>query len=128
MILAVLVISLIVAGCGGPDQKKLKFYNKGKVLYEKGDYVKARLEFKNAAQIDPKYSDAYYMLGLTALKQGNLREAYGSLSKAVDLAPSNTKARIELAGVLLREERPTRPWKLLTRCSRQSRPTSRRSS
>ena len=40
----------------GPKEKKLKFYNKGKELYEKGDYVKAKLEIKNAIQIDPKYA------------------------------------------------------------------------
>src|SRR5208283_65489 len=68
---------------------------------EKGDYVKAKLEFKNAAQIDPKFADAFYMLGLTALRVGDLNEAYGSLSKAVDLQPNNVKVRVELARVLV---------------------------
>jgi Tfp pilus assembly protein PilF len=67
----------ILAACGGPEEKKLKFYNKGKELYEKGDYVKAKLEFKNAVQIDPKYVDAYYMLGIIALKSGgSLRDFF----------------------------------------------------
>ena len=58
--------------CSGPEEKKLKFYNKGKALYEKGDYVKAKLEFKNAIQIDPKYADAYYMMGMIAFKDTGL--------------------------------------------------------
>ena len=91
VVLAICLIALIVSGCGSPEEKKMKFYGKGKALYEKGDYVRAKLEFKNAAQIDPKYSDAYYMLGLTALKQGSLREAYGNLSKAVDSTPPTRK-------------------------------------
>ncbi len=101
VILLFVILTMLVAGCGGPDQKKMKFYNKGKALYEKGDYVKAKLEFKNAVQIDPNFADAYYMLGLTAFRTGNLNEAYGSLSKAVDLQPNDVKARVELARVLL---------------------------
>lgn len=99
--MAICLIAFVAAGCGGPDQKKMKFYNKGKALYEKGDYVKARLEFKNAAQIDPNFGDAFYMLGMTAFRTGNLNEAYGSLSKAVGLQPKDMKARVELARVLL---------------------------
>ena len=102
MILAVLVISLIVAGCGGPDQKKLKFYNKGKVLYEKGDYVKARLEFKNAAQIDPKYSRCLLYVGPHCVEAGQPQGGLRQPVQGCRLAPSNTKARVELAGVLLR--------------------------
>jgi tetratricopeptide (TPR) repeat protein len=59
-----MVLILSVLSCGGPEEKKMKFFNKGKSLYEKGDYVKASLEFKNALQIDPKFSQAYYMLGM----------------------------------------------------------------
>jgi len=38
-----IMIVAILASCGGPDQKKAKFYNKGKALYDKGEYVKAGL-------------------------------------------------------------------------------------
>ena len=49
--------------CGSREEKKMKLFEKGKTLYEQGDYVKAQLEFKNALQIDPKYADGYYWLG-----------------------------------------------------------------
>ena len=45
---------LLVAACSSPEQKKAKFLNKGQTLFEKGDLVEARLELKNAIQIDPK--------------------------------------------------------------------------
>ena len=50
----VVLSAILAAGCGGPDEKKQKFFSKGKALYEQGDYVKARLEFKNALQVDPQ--------------------------------------------------------------------------
>src|SRR5208283_155776 len=103
----VIVLSVaILMGCSGPDQKKAKFYNKGKMLYEKGDYVRAKLEFKNAIQIDIKYADAYYMLGMAALKSGDPRGAYGSFSKAVELSPQHPGANAELGWFLLGAGKP----------------------
>ena len=98
---AVLMLLVIAAGCGRPEDKKAKFYSRGRALYEKADYVRAGLEFKNALQIDPKYADAYFMLGQVALKQGDPRGAYSNLSKAVTLDPGNVQARLLLGRILL---------------------------
>jgi hypothetical protein len=49
--------------CGSPEEKKAKFFKKGQALYEKGDYVKARLEFMNAIQIDRKFGEATLATG-----------------------------------------------------------------
>jgi Tfp pilus assembly protein PilF len=68
-ILILTVILTVVVGCGGPEAKKMKFYDKGKALYDKGDFVRASLEFKNAIQIDPKFADAYYMTGMCSMKR-----------------------------------------------------------
>jgi tetratricopeptide (TPR) repeat protein len=97
---AILLVAVLVA-CGGPEEKKLKFYNKGKALYEKGDYVKAKLEFKNAIQIDLKYADAYYMMGMIALKEQNYRGAYGNFLKVVQLSPQHWDAHVQLGNILL---------------------------
>jgi tetratricopeptide (TPR) repeat protein len=95
--LSIVLISAFVLCCGGPEEKKMKFFNKGKALYEQGDYVKALLEFKNAVQIDPKFADGYYMLGMVQLKKGNWKKAYGRFAKAVDLDPDNLDAQVHLA-------------------------------
>ena len=47
----------------------------------------ARLEFKNALQIDSKFAEGYYMLGMSELRQRNLKKAFANLSKAVELEP-----------------------------------------
>ena len=74
----------------------MKFFNKGKALYEKGEYLKSALEFKNAIQIDPKFADAYYMLGQVELHKSNPRGAYGHFLKAAELNPKHMKAHIEI--------------------------------
>ncbi len=87
--------------CGGPEAKKMKFFNKGKARYEQGEYVKAGLEFKNALQIDPKFAEGYYMLGLTELRQREFKKAFARFAKATELDPGLLEAQIELARLLL---------------------------
>lgn len=99
--LCLILVIGFVAGCGGPEQKKMKFFNKGKALYEKGDLVKAKLEFKNAIQIDPKFSDAYYMLGMVELRGGNFQGAFGAFNKAVELNPLHWDSHIQMGRLLL---------------------------
>ncbi|MGE5751004.1 MAG: tetratricopeptide repeat protein [Nitrospirota bacterium] len=102
----VLLAALLATACGGPEVKKAKFFNKGKALYEKGDYVKARLEFKNAIQIDLKYADAYYMLGMIALKTGDPRSAYGIFQKVIELSPKHAGAHVQIGWFFLAAGRP----------------------
>jgi tetratricopeptide (TPR) repeat protein len=97
----IMVLLLLVTACGGPEAKKAKFFNKGKTLYDKGDFVKARLEFKNAVQIDPKFADAYRMLGLLELKDGNFKNAYGDFLKVVELNPADLEAQYQLGKLFL---------------------------
>lgn len=101
----VLLAVMITVSCGGPEQKKAKFYNRGKALYEKGEYAKAKLEFMNAIQIDIKYADAYYMLGMAALKSRDPR-ALGNFSKAVELDPGNRGAQVQMGWFLLGAGKP----------------------
>ena len=79
----------------------MKFFDKGKALFEKGEYVKARLEFKNALQMDAKFSQGYYMLGRVEMKTKNPKGAFSAFSKAVALNPDLLDAQIELGRFFL---------------------------
>jgi len=97
----VLLLVFSLAACGSKEEKRMKFYNRGVELFEKGDYVKARLEFQNAIQIDKDFAGAYLMLGKTALKDGNFQGAFGSYAKAVALDPELLDAQLELGKLFL---------------------------
>ena len=71
-----LIAVLLFSGCSSDEEKKQIHFEKGKALFEKGDFKSARLEFKNAIQIDPKFVTAQLKLAETELKLGNAREAY----------------------------------------------------
>ena len=79
----------------------MKFFNRGKALYEEGQYVKAGLEFKNALQIDPKFAEGYYMLGRVEQKRGNLKRAFAGFRKAVALNPDLLDAQAQYGKLLL---------------------------
>ncbi len=99
LLLCLLMLSLV--SCSSPEEKKISFFTQGKTFYEQGDYVKARLELKNAIQIDLKYAEAYYYLGLVELKDGKPRQAFGAMRKAAELQPDLLEAQLELGRLFL---------------------------
>ncbi|HED00461.1 MAG TPA: tetratricopeptide repeat protein [Proteobacteria bacterium] len=107
-IVAIIVLSLLglVVSCSSVEEKRAKFFNRGKELFEKKDYAKARVEFKNAIQVDPKFADAYYWLGKAEFALQNVRGAFGSFSKAVELNPDHLEAQIDLARIYLLARQP----------------------
>ena len=82
---AVWVVALLMAclfcACSSMEEKRDKFQASGQSLYQQGDFVRARLQFQNALQIDPKFAIAYLWLGKTELNLKNPRGAYGAFTK-----------------------------------------------
>jgi tetratricopeptide (TPR) repeat protein len=101
VVLVGLLVGALVLGCSGPEEKKARFMAKGQALYEQGEYVSAALELKNALQIDPKFAEAHYRLGLVEVAQTNFRSAIGHLLKAIELDPTLATAHVELGKVYL---------------------------
>ena len=96
-----ILMAILIVSCSGPEEKRMKFFNKGKALYEKGEYVQAKLEFKNSLQIDPNFAEGYYMLGMVELYEKNWRNAYGLFSKAVELDADLLGAQVALGKILI---------------------------
>ena len=101
LVVTALVVLGCLFGCSTMEQKRDKFVNEGKVLYEKGDFVRARLQFKNALQIDPKYAPALLWVAKTEVKTENFRGAFGALQQALELDPKLVEAQILLGRIYL---------------------------
>jgi tetratricopeptide (TPR) repeat protein len=68
-------VCMLLAACGGAEDRKTAYLNKGQALFDEGNFEKARLEFKNVLQIDPKDLKARYALAQTLEKLENWRGA-----------------------------------------------------
>ena len=101
MLAMLLVITVGMSGCGGKAERQAKHLEKGKAYLEQADYEKARIEFKNVLQINPKNADAYYMSGLMEEQQNNWPKAYGNYSKALELNPEHLDAKAKLGKIYL---------------------------
>ena len=101
LIAITLLLSLIVAGCSSPEEKRDSFMKNGRDLQKAGDLVKARLEYKNAIQVDPKCVECLVELGNVELALRNLRGAYAAYVKASEIAPERQKIQIALGKILL---------------------------
>jgi tetratricopeptide (TPR) repeat protein len=99
LILIVFFVLLFGSACSSKEDRKKSYFDSGMELYEQGNYTKARLEFKNVLQIDPKDADAYYMFGLLEEKEENWRKAFSLFFRAVELNPDHQDAQIHLGTI-----------------------------
>ena len=94
-----LLVLLLLTACSDTAERKQKYFDRGMDLYEQGNFTKARLEFKNVLQIDPKDADAHFMFGQLEEKEENWRKAYALYFRAVELNPKHVDAQVHLGTI-----------------------------
>ena len=62
----VVAATLAMAACGGPEARKAKALEASQAYLDEGNLDKARIELRNALQIDPNDANARYLSGLIA--------------------------------------------------------------
>ncbi|MEJ2405354.1 MAG: tetratricopeptide repeat protein [Candidatus Thiodiazotropha sp.] len=99
LIAILMAMVLMFSACTDKAASKKNYYDRGMELFEQGNYTKARLEFKNVLQIDPKDADAYYMFGLLEEKEENWQKAFSLYMRATELDPKHIEAQIHLGTI-----------------------------
>lgn len=67
-------------------------YNEAVEYLNKGDDAKAKPLLEQALQVDPKYADALYQLGMVYFRLGETAKAKETLKKFLELAPQHKEA------------------------------------
>ena len=104
-ILKYVVVLLVSLGgltaCGSSADSAGRFIESGKELLAQGKPEKARIEFKNAIQVDPKVAEPYYQLALLDEKAKNWKSMYANLLRVEQLNPLHHEATIKLGQLYL---------------------------
>jgi len=97
----ILALSCLLVGCGSSTDSASGFIESGKALIVEGKPEKARLEFKNAIQVDPKVAESYYQLALLDEKEKSWRPMFENLSKIEQLEVPHNDAMVKLGQLYL---------------------------
>ena len=101
------LLALLLTACSrDPNVRKQKYFESGERYFAKGKYREAAIQYGNAVQLDSRFAQAYYQLGESYLKFQDWKRAYPALSRAVELAPDNYPARIDIANMLVATRQP----------------------
>jgi tetratricopeptide (TPR) repeat protein len=93
-ILAILLLAL--AGCSSPEDRAAEHLADARAHLEAKDYVKAKLEVRNALQVQPKNADANYLLATLLEREEDVRGTLAQLQLAIDNDKAHVEARTKL--------------------------------
>jgi tetratricopeptide (TPR) repeat protein len=96
LVVTAIAVAFALNACDGAKGRQARYTQRGQQYLAAGNLQKARVEFRNALQIAPNDADLRYYNGLVAEKLGNIRDAAGFYSGAIDLNKDHIKARASL--------------------------------
>jgi tetratricopeptide (TPR) repeat protein len=94
---AILALAVLLGACGGPVARKTAYMTKGREYLASHDFAKARLEFRNAVQMDPNDAEASFLAGQADERLGNMLEAAQMFQAAIEANGGHVGARAQLA-------------------------------
>lgn len=92
----ILLSTVAWTACGGPEERKAKYFARANEYIEAANYPKARVALRNVLKIDPKDADAYVLFARVEEKEKNWRNAVQLYQEAVRLDPGHTAALMTL--------------------------------
>src|SRR5215475_9403428 len=95
-------MAALVTGCSrDPNVRKQKYFESGQRYYQEGKYREAIIQFRNATQVDGRFTEAHYQLAQAYQKVHDWQRAYAELFRTLELDPESYKAHIDMANLLI---------------------------
>ena len=89
------IIALSTTGCDSKEEREKKYLERAREQIEQGDLVKARLEVRNALQINNQSAEAFYVRAQILEEDALLREMMAALDAAVAADPTYLPAQMK---------------------------------
>ncbi|MEM7468928.1 MAG: tetratricopeptide repeat protein [Pseudomonadota bacterium] len=100
-ILSMIALAVLLTACGGAEDRKAAHMEKGQALFDEGNFEKARLEFQNVLQIDPKDVPSRFALAQTLEKLQNWRGAAGHYLGVLETDPNHVESLSRMGQIYL---------------------------
>src|SRR3990167_5185149 len=97
----VVLLSAAIAACGGAEGRKQKYLDQADASFAKQDYEKARINYKNVLQIDPKDVKGREGYARTLERLKDWRGAVGQYRAIIEDDPNNNAAKVKLGQLYL---------------------------
>ena len=102
LLLPLLLLAMMAASCNrDPRVQAQRYVENGNKFFEKSKFKEASIMYRRALQKDLRFGEAYYRLGLAALKMSAFSDAARALRRAVELQPKNSDAAARLADIYM---------------------------
>ena len=112
-LITISVLVLALAACGGPQARKASYLASGRRYFAEHNYIEARLEFRNAVQVDPNDAEASFLAGEAAERLGDVREAAQMFQAAIESNDKHLGARAQLARIYAYSGAPDKALELV---------------
>ncbi|MCK5605753.1 tetratricopeptide repeat protein [Candidatus Pacearchaeota archaeon] len=87
--------------CEGAKERQAFYLEKAKISMNNKSFKKAAIDLKNVLQIDPKNSEAIYLMGTIFENKGEFEKAYKHYVRAIEYDDGNIDARFRLARIYM---------------------------
>ncbi|MCP3852178.1 MAG: PEP-CTERM system TPR-repeat protein PrsT [Gammaproteobacteria bacterium] len=102
----IIVISLVVSGIIFSSSITANNYiEDAQQYFDKGEYKSAIIQLKNQLKKNPGDANARYLLGITYLKTGDIKQAEKEINRAYKLTPDNDEVKLSYAQLLLLQKK-----------------------
>lgn len=101
--LKMLALASAIALTACSEQDPQQFIQEGTTLFEKGELESARVQFRNALQLNPKLAEAYFGLALLDEKDSNWKGVIKNIQEVLALDPNHVAAHIKLGFLQMNE-------------------------
>jgi tetratricopeptide (TPR) repeat protein len=108
------IAAMTLGGCASKQERARNYYTHGKEYLEQSDFVKARIEFRNALQLNGDMLDAWRGLAAVDEHDKNWPALAGSLQRVTELDQNDVGAREKLARLLVVGGALDRALKIIT--------------